>query len=169
MWDTCYGKGEPRGVSSSDLQAMWAGKPSLKQVFKDARGVTTDAGAGRCMQLVLKSYVGQASGEGWKQKRRYSMLRSLGFILRAVGSLWMVFKRKYQDVVCVIKMLFFFSRIDSGLAVGEVGSRETLGELQDARWIVRTCGLRQYCEIEEKHIPEMCQEMDCREPGHDDR
>ena len=83
----CYGKGEPRGVSSSDSGAMWAGKPSLKQVFKDAEGVTTDVEAGSCMQLVLKSYVGQASGEGGKQKHRYSMLRSLGFILRAVGSL----------------------------------------------------------------------------------
>ena len=71
----CYGKGEPRSVSSSDSGAMWAGKPSLKQVFKDAEGVTTDAEAGSCMQLVLKSYVGQASGEGGKQKHRYSMLR----------------------------------------------------------------------------------------------
>ena len=100
MWDTCYGKGEPRSVSSSDLGAVWAGKPSLKQVFKDAKGITIDAEAGRCMRLVLKSYVGQASGERWKQKRRYSMLRSLGFILRAAGSLWMVFKGKCQDVVC---------------------------------------------------------------------
>ena len=55
------------------------------------------------------------------------------------------------------KKCCFSSRIESGLAVGEVGSRETLGELQDSRWIVRTCGLRQYCEIEEKNISEMRQ------------
>lgn len=82
VWDTR----EPRGAAVQD---------SLNQVSKDSKGVHSGC---KGWKVYAARPAGQHRSGLWRQVRTG---KSLDFILKAVGTLWMVFRAKWLDIIGV--------------------------------------------------------------------